>query len=97
MPINNKTNTLLESPVVDPATAKLNYCTLIQHLMTEVEAEEYSIGHDMRRRIRDDVTHTHKREMRLLRTVHGHTELEEKMQDSLGGLEMAEEKVEEGE
>lgn len=41
VPTNNKTNTLLETPEGDPATAKLeNYCTLIQHLMTEVEAEE---------------------------------------------------------
>ena len=66
--------------------------------MTEVEAEEYNIGHDMRRRIRDDVIHTHKREMRLPRTVHGHTELEEQMQEKCWTLvETAEEKVEEGE
>ena len=99
MPNNNKTNTLLEAPEVDPATARLeNYCTLNQHLMTEVEAEEYNIGHDLRRRIRDDVIHTHKRETRLLREVHGHTELEKKMREKPWRLiEMAEQKVEEGE
>lgn len=95
----SKTKKLLEAPEVDPAATTLeNYCTLIQNLMTEVEAKEYNIGHAMRGRIRDDVIHAHKRETRLLSAVHGHTELKEKMREKSWRLvEMAEEKAEEGE
>lgn len=99
MPNKSKTTRLLEAPEVDPAAARLeSYCTLIEHLMTEVEAEDYNIGDDMRCRMRDDVAHTHKRDTRLLRAVHGHTELKEKMREKSWRLvDMAEEKVEEGE
>lgn len=87
---------LLEAPEVDLATTRLeNYCTLMENLMTEVEAKEYNIGHDMRCRIRGDVIHTHMRETRLLGAVHGHTELKEKMREKSWRLvDMAEEKVE---
>lgn len=98
LPNKSKTIKLLEDTGLDPGTASLeNYFTLIEHLMTEVEAKEYNIGHDMRRRIRDDVIHTHKRETKLLRAVHGHTALKEKMRENSSILaEMVEEKVEEG-
>lgn len=96
VPNNSKTEKLLEAPEADPATTTLDhYCTLIQQLMTEVEAKEYNIGRDMRCRIRDDVINTHKREMRL-RAVHGHEELGERMREKYWPLvEMAEERAEE--
>ena len=95
----SKTTKLLEVPEVDAAATTLeHYCTLIQNLMTEVEAKEYNIGHDMRGRIRDDVIHAHKRETRLLSAVHGFTELKEKMREKFWRLvEMAEDKAEDGE
>ena len=99
VPDTSKTEDLSETPEVNSASATLDdYCTLIQGLLTEVEAKNYSIRDDMRCRIRDDVIHTHKREMRLLRAVHGHAELKEKMREkSLRLAEMADEEVEEGE
>ena len=89
----------LEASVVDPANEGLDgYCTLIEHLLTEVEAEEYNIGHEMRSRIRDDVIHTHKRETRLLRECHGDAKLEEKMREmSSRQFKMAQRETEEGE
>ena len=96
LPSKNETKMLLETPEVDPAAVTLeDYCTLFQTLVTEVEAEEYNIGHDMRRRIRDDVVHAYKREIRLLRAVYGDTEFEEKMRMRSWKLaEMAEGKTE---
>lgn len=98
VPDKSKTENVFGALEVDSATAPVeNYCLLIQRLITEVEAEGYSIGHDMRRRIRDDVIHVHKRETRLLRAIFGYTELKQKMRESSWKLaEMAEE-VEEGE
>ena len=99
IPEKSRTENVLEAPEVDPATATVeNYCLLIQRLIIEVEAEGYSIGHDMRCRIRDDVIHTHKRETRLLRAIYGHTELKNKMRGGSWRLaEMSEEEIEEGE
>ena len=99
VPNKSKTKRLLKAPEVDPAAARLEgYYTLIEHLMTEIEAEDYNIGDDMRCRIRDDFVLTHKRETRLLRAVHGHTELDEKMREKSWRLvDMFEEKAEEGE
>ena len=99
VPNTSKTKDLSETPEINSASATLDdYCTLIQGLLTEVEAKDYSITDNMRCRIRDDVIHTHKRETRLLRAVHGHAELKEKMREkSLRLAEMAEEEVEEGE
>lgn len=82
MPNKSRTKRPLGAEETDPTSTRLDsYCTLMEHLMTEIEAEEYEIGHDMRCRIKDDVIHTHKRETMLLRAVHGHTELKEKMRE----------------
>ena len=99
VPDTSKTKDLSETPEVNSASATLDgYCTLIQGLLTEVEAKVYSSIDDMRCRIREDVIHTHKRETRLLRAVHGHVELKEKMREKSWSLaDMAEEEVEEGE
>ena len=95
----NRIEKPLGAPEVVPATIGLEgYCTLIENLVTQVEAKEYNIGHEMRCRIRDDVVHTHKRETQLLKSVHGHTELIEKMRERSWRLvDMAEEKAEERE
>ncbi len=95
-PHESKNEKSLEAPEVNAATAPVeNYCNLIQRIIDEVEVDGYSIGHDMRSRIRDDVIHTHKREPRLLRAVYGYPELKEKMRGKSWGLaEIAEEEEE---
>lgn len=97
-PNKSKIKKQLEAPETDTVTGGLeNYCALMDHLMAEVETEEYHIGNDMRSRIREDVIHTHMRETRLLRAVHGHTEVQEKMREKSWRLvEMAEERADEG-
>ena len=96
-PNESKTEEVLKASEVDPATAPVrDYCLLIQRLITEVEAEGYSIGHGMRRRIRNDIIHVHKRETRLLRAIYGHTELKNKMRGSSWKLAEMAEGVEDG-
>lgn len=97
-PDKSKLENVFGALELDPTTAPVeNYCSLIQRLITEVEAEGYSIGHDMRRRIRDDVIHVHKRETRLLRAIYGYTELKHKMRESSWKLAGMAEDMEEGE
>lgn len=97
VPNESKTEEVFEASEVDPATAPVeDYCLLIQRLITEVEAEGYSIGHDMRRRIRDDIIHAHKRETRLLRAIYGYPELKNKMRGNSWKLAEMAEGVEDG-
>ena len=49
-----------------------HYCLLINHLLQRVDAVQYKIKSDLRRRIRNDVVHMHQREADQLRDVHGH-------------------------
>ena len=95
VPEGSKANGLLKCGEVSPANTRLeNYCTLMENLMTEIEAKKYNIGDDVRRRIRDDVIHTYKREARLLGVIQGDTELDEEMRKRLGRLEeIAEDRV----
>ena len=81
VPEGSKANGLLNNGEVSPANTRLeHYCTLMENLMTEIEAKKYNIGDDLRCRIRDDVIHTYKREARLLGVIQGDTELDEEMQ-----------------
>ena len=95
VPEGSKANRLLEYREVSPANTRLgDYCTLMENLMTEIGAKKYNIGDDVRCRIRDDVIHTHRREIRLLGGIHGDTELDEKMRKRSSRLEeIAEERV----
>ncbi len=97
-PNKSKIKKQSEALETDTVTGGLkNYCALMNHLMAEVEAEKYDIGNDMRCRIREDVIHTHMRETRLLRAIHGYTEAQEKMREESWRLvEMAEERADEG-
>lgn len=49
-----------------------HYCLLINHLLQRINAVQYKIKGDLRRRIRSDVVHMHQREADQLRNVHGH-------------------------
>ena len=49
-----------------------HYCLLINHLLQRIDAVQYKIKSDLRRRIRNDVVHMHQREADQLRDVHGH-------------------------
>ena len=73
---------------VSTANTRLeHYCTLMENLITEIEAKKYNIGDDLRCRIRDDVIHTYKREARLLGVIRGDTELDEEMRKRSRRLE----------
>lgn len=75
-----------------------NYYTLMEHIMAKVEAEEYNIEPDMRRRIKDDVIRTLEREASLLRSDHGHTKSKGKMREKpLKVIEMANDEADTGE
>lgn len=99
VPSKSRTIRLLEAPEMDPTTTRSqNYYTLMEHLMAEVEAEDYNIEPDVRRRIRDDVIRTHQRETGFLRADHGHTDSKEKTRDnSWRPTEMAEDQADKGE
>ena len=95
-PEGSKANGLLEyGGEMSPANKKLeHYCTLMENLMTEIEAKKYNIGDDVRCRIRNDVIHTYKREARLLGVIRGDTELDEEMRKrSRRPEEIAEDRV----
>jgi len=49
-----------------------HYCLLINHLLQRIDAVQYKIKSDVRRRIRNDVVHMHQREADQLKDVHGH-------------------------
>lgn len=49
-----------------------HYCLLINHLLQRIDAVQYKIKGDLRRRIRNDVVHMHQREADQLKEVHGH-------------------------
>lgn len=49
-----------------------HYCLLINHLLQRIDAVQYKIKSDLRRRIRNDVVHMHQREADQLKDVHGH-------------------------
>ena len=94
-PEESKANGLLEYAEVDPAnTRPEHYCTLMEKPMAEIGAKKYNVGHDVRCRTKDDVSHTHKREARLLGVIQGDTRLEEEMRKrSRRLIEIAEERV----
>ena len=80
VPDGSNANGLLNNGEVSPANTRLeHYFTLMENLMTEIEAKKYNIGDDLRYRIRDDVIHTYKREARLLGVIQGDTEFDEEM------------------
>ena len=92
----SKLKHIRETQEAGPAGASVeNYCLLIERLITEIEAEGYGIAQDMRGRIRDGVIHTHQHETRLLRAIHGDTELKKRMRGPSWRLaEVAEEGTE---
>ena len=49
-----------------------HYCLLINHLLQRIDAVQYRIRTDLRRRIRSDIVHMHQREADQLQEVHGH-------------------------
>lgn len=49
-----------------------HYCLLINHLLQRIDAVQYKIKSDLRRRIRSDVVHMHQREAEQLADVNGH-------------------------
>lgn len=48
-----------------------HYCFLINHLLERIDAVQYKIRRDVRRRIRNDVMHMHQREADNLQELHG--------------------------
>lgn len=48
-----------------------HYCLLINHLLQRIDAVQYKIKSDLRRRIRNDVVHMHQREADQLTDLHG--------------------------
>ena len=96
-PSKSRTKGVLEAPKVDSMTTKVEYYTLMENLMAEIEAEKYNIEPDVRRRIRDDVIRTHEREIWLLRAIHEHAESREKMREKPWRLlEIAEDMADKG-
>ncbi|KAM0802360.1 hypothetical protein BDR22DRAFT_887595 [Usnea florida] len=95
VPEGSKANALPKNGEASPANIMLeHYCTLMENLMTEIEAKKYNIGDDLRCRIRDDVIHTYKREARLLGVIQGDTVLDEEMRKRSRRLEeIAEDRV----
>ena len=95
VPEGSKATGLPNNGEASPANIMLeHYCTLMENLMTEIQAKKYRIGDDLRCRIRDDVIHTYKREARLLGVIQGDTELDEEMRKRSRRLEeIAEDRV----
>jgi len=60
-------------PDAEPQSDELShYCLLINHLLQRIDAVQYKIKSDLRRRIRSDVVHMHQREADQLADAHGH-------------------------
>lgn len=93
-----KDKDLLEIPDLSPTIATLeNHYLLIQKLLREVEAKEYNVGENMRRRTSgDDVLQTRKRDDQNSSANHGYTKLDEKRRDRTWILvDMTEKEIEE--
>ncbi|KAI9878656.1 MAG: hypothetical protein M1830_000272 [Pleopsidium flavum] len=64
-----------------------HYCLLINHLLERIDAVQYKIKNDVRRRIRSDVVHMHEREADQLREVHGHEQFSTAMDSAISWVQ----------
>lgn len=64
-----------------------HYCLLINHLLERIDAVQYKIRNDVRRRIRSDVVHMHEREADQLREVHGHGKFSTAMDSAISWVQ----------
>ncbi|KAI9870791.1 MAG: hypothetical protein M1830_003806 [Pleopsidium flavum] len=64
-----------------------HYCLLINHLLERIDAVQYKIKNDVRRRIRSDVVHMHEREADQLREVHGHGQFSTAMDSAISWVQ----------